>query len=863
MAASALPGASFEERLDWDIEGAQHSFSHGESSFLESVGVADVFSPLASPRAPYALCFDRFPWADLEEACRGCEAHLAVLDSLRSRGFPAALLLPSASSPFFLLNFASLHSLTLFAAGIHPKQRKSREGRSLRGDRESAWGVDSVPEERRREDRMRARPREVLYLWTDDEDEPDARGDAEERRRNARRVRIHWAVVDFVVEKINRSLPSFFSIARPLPPPGVLMEAALLAWRRKERSSREEDARRKLMRWRERKIFVHSAMTDVHDFSFDTTKQRFQTTPLKPLTLASLGRLFCDSSVFASTYDRRYFVLQQRCLLHPLLSLHGREASGRQASFALSGLTDGDKPDREIRRVIFEVDGVTRRPGQRQLLLGILGRDVNKDLALQGLFSDIRIKFEKEFRPRPGFFLEGHVVLADGFFAKHDDCFHILDLSHPPRWPSSDRLILGRRAAAVRAVSDHKKRRTGACSAFGESVGGGFARGLEEEEPEGLIARQQASSMFGGLLELNEMEALEAWREVEEEREEDQDDEDELRELLPLLLPGCSLGAAQNALGEAEGGQSEKENRTGAPERKKKAEGKRSATALRIEPQDPDAPDPMAWVIITECHFNEPGDLDLLGAMLATFESQGEYPSGFVFLGSFSSSFSGGEDVYSAGFGALFNLLTSRFPLFVARCHLVFVPGPEDPSFARESLPRLPLTPPFTSDFQQRLERAIPACKGKVFFTTSPCRIRHFTSSMLFFRHDVFKALSRDALFTGGRNKETEGPTSVDTDIVDLLYNTVVGQAHLCPITADHRLIKHRDQSLGLFPMPDLVFLCDKSAPPVTKKDPKSPDEFIFANANASFRETKSFFIYEMTTHQLTKYFVPSSRLTK
>ncbi|KFG57371.1 DNA polymerase epsilon subunit B protein [Toxoplasma gondii RUB] len=864
MADSSGVPSSLEASLDWGVAGAQGTpFSlEEERSFASPASPEATCSPFSpSPGASYSLRCDLFPWSELSTACRGCAAHLAVLASLRAR-FPAALLLPSAASPVLLLNFSSLHSLTLCAVGRHPRQRGSAARESLTDDGAPAWRRSSgiFAEERNRGERTRAeaqrgRPVEVLYGWTGDAEESlpaDTETEGEDRQGGRRKgvpVRIHWAVVDFVVETVHQSLPRFFSLSRPLPPPEVLMEAALLGWRRRERSRREDEARRKLARCRGKKIFLHSAMTDVHDFSFDTTKQRFQTTPLKPLTLASLGRVFCDSSVFASMFDRRYYVLQQRCLLHPLLSLHGRSAS--EGRIQAPGFQSDADTNAAVKRVVFEVDGVARRAGQRQLLLAILGRDVNKDLALQGLFSDIRIKFEKEFRPRPGFFLEGHVVLADGFFTKHDDCFHVMDLSHPPRWPSSDRLLFGQRSR--RAPLGCKRRRTT------PSPTDSFTSFLEEEE--GLIAGQQASAMFGGLLALSELTALEEWREIEEEREEDQDEED-LKDVLAVLEPEVSDGAATAGGGSET---NEKENRSGGEEgRGRRPQGKRDSGKMEVKiQQDRDSPDPMAWVIVTECHFNEREDVELLGEMLATFESQDEYPSGFVFLGSFSSTISGGEDVYSAGFNALFDLLTSRFPLFVSRCHFVFVPGPDDPSFARESLPRLPLTPPFTSDFQQRIEKAVPASKGKIFFTTSPCRLRHFTSSMVFFRHDVFKALSRDALLTGGRNKETEGQTSVDADIVDLLYNTVVGQAHLCPITADHRLLKHRDQSLGLFPMPDLVFLCDKSAPPVIKKDPRNPDEFIFANANASFRKTKSFFIYEMATHQLTKYFVPSSGVAK
>ncbi|PFH36070.1 DNA polymerase epsilon subunit B protein [Besnoitia besnoiti] len=860
--------ASFDdEGLEWEAEeGASGSFSSSASAPASAAASEFLSSSLASSSAPYSSLPDSassssfaasfsasfsaepelFPWGELAQACAGCEAHLAVLEALRRR-FPAAVCVSTALSASvegasaFLLNFAALHSLTLFAVGAHPKQggREARR-RNWRDELEplreagggGKFGIEGLLTDRDGRTRAhgsRDRPAEVLYSWTAPEEAAESLGGEEPGERRQGR----------------RSLPRFFALSVPLPPAEILMEAALLARRREERKNREEAAKKQLLQWREKKIFVHSAMTDVHDFSYDTTKQRFQTTPLKPLTLASLARLFCDSSVFASMYNRRYYVLQQRCLLHPLLTLHGREGprSGRSLpAFALGG-DEKRQEDESLKRVISEVDGATRRSGQRQLLIGVLGRDANKELALQGLFSDIRIKFEKGFVPRPGFFLEGHVVLADGCFRKDDDFFHILDLSHPPRCPASDRLVLGRRAAAAAAARAGAKRRrwNGSGLSLGESWEGVPFFEDAEDEDDGLIARQQASSMFGGLLGLNELEALEAWRCVEEEREDDREDGEDLREFLPLLVPALQA----NASGEKQP----------SAEKKRSSKNERKEFVLDV---DPDAPDPMAWVIISECHFNDPRDLQLLDAMLSTFESEGEYPSGFVFLGNFSASFSGGEDAYSAGFNALFELLTSRYPSFVARCHFVFVPGPDDPSFARESLPRLPLTPPFTADFQQRLERVVPACKGKIFFTTSPCRIRHFTSSMVFFRHDVFKALSRDALFSGGRKKDTEEPTSVDTDIVDILYNTIVGQAHLCPMTADHRLTKHRDQSLGLFPMPDLVFLCDKSAPPVNKKDPKFPDEFIFANAGASFRETKAFFIYEMVTHQLTKYLVPS-----
>ncbi|PHJ23191.1 dna polymerase epsilon subunit b protein [Cystoisospora suis] len=673
------------------------------------------------------------------------------------------------------------------------------------------------------------------------------------------------------------------------------MELAILAYRREDRRRREREARRSLDHRKGGGVFIHSAMTDVHPFSYDATKQRFQSTPLQPASLSSLGKLSCDSTVIGDMYNRRFHVLHERCQLHPLLSLHGRDASdgglsegggGRSAAAGGGGGTayifrnEEDHDEDHLnhtanrKRVVCDVDAASRRSGHRQLLLGVLGRDANKDLALQGLFSDVRLKFEKDCIPRPGLFLEGHIVLADGCFKeKDDDFFHVCDLSHPPRYPCSDRLSLD-------------------CSSSSSSLYGGddenmkmSGRDLQDEVNEDrmdgedffsfsgdtFISKQQGSSMFGGLLTLSQLEALKTWREVEEEKEEDsqaiQEKEEDMNEKL-LRIFGVGEGWKNLASREGHRKEEEKDGDDGDKEnhlvgdsrrrtrereeheggdqerggrsregggggnrkgREEEGEGEREGRQERYlerrvdddmgagnkreeeEEEEEEQRDPMAWVIISECHFDQTVDLRLL------------------------------ESIFSS-------------------CHFVFVPGPEDPCFARESLPRLPLTPPFTSDFQQRLEHLIPACKGKIFFTTSPCRIRHFTSSMIFFRHDVFKALSRDALSTKRGNKQGNNTSSSSPSfsVADMLYNTIVGQAHLCPMTADHRLIKHRDQSLGLFPMPDLVFVCDKSAPPMTKTDPNLPKEFIFANADSPFSVSRSFYIYEMSSHRLTKYCVPT-----
>merc|ERR1711924_434682 len=63
----------------------------------------------------------------------------------------------------------------------------------------------------------------------------------------------------------------------------------------------------------------------------------------------------------------------------------------------------------------------------------------------------------------------------------------------------------------------------------------------------------------------------------------------------------------------------------------------------------------------------------------------------------------------------------------------IFIPGPRDPG--AQMLPRTPLTNYLTSD----IAKDIPG----VILATNPCRMRHFSRELVFFRHDVLKLLRR------------------------------------------------------------------------------------------------------------------------
>merc|ERR1711933_705145 len=97
----------------------------------------------------------------------------------------------------------------------------------------------------------------------------------------------------------------------------------------------------------------------------------------------------------------------------------------------------------------------------------------------------------------------------------------------------------------------------------------------------------------------------------------------------------------------------------------------------------------------------------------------------------------------------------------------VFIPGPQDPG--AQTLPRMPLTNFLTSD----LAKDIP----NVVMGSNPCRVRHFSRELVFFRHDVLRLLRQHELVPLRQPETREAPTAEHAR--EQMVSFLLDQAHL------------------------------------------------------------------------------------
>merc|ERR1712176_195447 len=132
----------------------------------------------------------------------------------------------------------------------------------------------------------------------------------------------------------------------------------------------------------------------------------------------------------------------------------------------------------------------------------------------------------------------------------------------------------------------------------------------------------------------------------------------------------------------------------------------------------------------------------------------------------------------------------------------IFVPGPNDPGSL--TLPRMPLTSYLTAD----LSKEVPG----VILTTNPCRIRHFSRELVFFRHDVLRLLRRHEIVPLRQPGSGDAPSAqhVRNEMVYFLLD----QAHLVPLPLEEsNVLWGFDHTMRLYPLPDAVFIGGVSQP--------------------------------------------------
>ncbi|CAK0836830.1 unnamed protein product [Prorocentrum cordatum] len=205
------------------------------------------------------------------------------------------------------------------------------------------------------------------------------------------------------------------------------------------------------------------------------------------------------------------------------------------------------------------------------------------------------------------------------------------------------------------------------------------------------------------------------------------------------------------------------------------------------------------FVILCEVHLDNPRVIEKLSDVFQGYEESSP-PAAYIFMGSFcSSSFvpsADGVRLYKDGFERL-KFMMKSLPNHVQNgTRFVFIPGPQDPG--AQTLPRMPLTNFYTSD----LAKDIP----NVIMASNPCRVRHFSRELVFFRHDVLRLLRRHEMLPL-RDPQTGGAPSPQY-LREEMIRFLADQAHLVPLPLEEsNILWAYDFALRLYPLPHAAFI--------------------------------------------------------
>lgn len=209
------------------------------------------------------------------------------------------------------------------------------------------------------------------------------------------------------------------------------------------------------------------------------------------------------------------------------------------------------------------------------------------------------------------------------------------------------------------------------------------------------------------------------------------------------------------------------------------------------------------YVVLSEVHLDSIRVLERLTDIFQGYEETVP-PAAYVLMGNFSSvpflPVAESVRAYREGFERVKLIMRHLVNHKHARTRFVFVPGPRDPG--AQALPRAPLPGHLTANLaeEQRKEGF------DVIFATNPCRIRHMSRELVFFRHDVLKLLRRHEVvpLRDPSHPEILSPQHVRNEMARLLLD----QAHLLPLPLqESNIIWAFDHTLRLYPLPHAVFI--------------------------------------------------------
>lgn len=213
------------------------------------------------------------------------------------------------------------------------------------------------------------------------------------------------------------------------------------------------------------------------------------------------------------------------------------------------------------------------------------------------------------------------------------------------------------------------------------------------------------------------------------------------------------------------------------------------------------------FIVLSEVHLDCIRTIDKLGELFQSFEANP--PKAYIFMGNFHSSkfvqTQVGVQKYKEGFERLKLILKNQSEHIRNGTRFVFIPGPDDPGAG--TLPRAPLPNYLTSDLAQEIPGVV--------MTSNPCRIRHFSRELVFFRHDILRLMRRHEVlpFRTAAGDPPE-PQQVVQEAVRLLFD----QAHLVPLPLqESNIIWSCDHALRLYPQPHALFIGGLNKPFDTK----------------------------------------------
>lgn len=211
-------------------------------------------------------------------------------------------------------------------------------------------------------------------------------------------------------------------------------------------------------------------------------------------------------------------------------------------------------------------------------------------------------------------------------------------------------------------------------------------------------------------------------------------------------------------------------------------------------------------IVLSDVHLDNPRVMTQLHTLLTGYLPA--RPPLFVFCGNFTSRELGyGEDdakTLEGLFDALCDLIL-QFPELVEESRFMFVPGPLDPVRGGHVLPAPPLPDVFTHKLREKLG-------DRVVMASNPARFLYGDQEVVLFRHDLLHHMRRNCVADISQNGATpfegEGPPA--SEVFKYLAQTVIDQAHLCPLPLFKLPVYWcYDHALRLYPTPHALILAD------------------------------------------------------